>query len=212
MKKNFFAYLLLGLMISPVVAQDAVEGRWKGEIGFSKIHLRLKSSMRSERGHWDMSWGEDFLLKEFKGLEQIHNHQGVVEFSLPREAGTFTFNGEIQNDKGDGEFKFEVSPTFVNNLKTLGYPKLASDQVFTLAMHDVGLAFIKEMEALGYGKLSLETLVQMVIQDVTPTFVKEMAELGYKKLPIEQLIQLRIHGVDADYVREMNEALAKSHQ
>lgn len=209
--KNIFIVLLLFVgMVSSVVAQDAVEGRWKGEIGFSKMHLRLKSSMRSERGHWDMNWSDDFLLKEFKGLEQVRDRAGLTEFTLPREAGTFTFKGEIQNDKGSGDFKFEINPSFVNNMKALGYHKLATDQVFTLAMHDVGLAFIKEMETLGYDKPSIDKLVQMVIHGVSPAFVKDMADLGYKNLPIDQLIQLRIHGVDAEYVRAMNAALNSS--
>lgn len=207
MKNILTTVVLLVGLLSAVNAQEPVEGRWKGEIGFSKIHLRLKSSLRSERGHWDMSWGEDFLLKEFKGLEQARNSPGLVEFSLTREAGTFTFKGEIENDKGGGEFKFDINPAFVNNLKTMGYHKVATDQLFTLAMHDVGTAFFKEIETLGYKKPAIDQLMQMVIHDVSPAFIKEMADLGYKNLSIDQLVQLRIHGVDAEYVREMNAAL-----
>ena len=210
MKNIFIVLLLFAGMVSSVVAQDAVEGRWKGEIGFSKIHLRFKSSLRSARGHWDMSWSDDFLLKEFNGLEQARDRAGMAAFTLLREAGTFTFKGEIQNDKGAGDFKFEINPKFVNDLKKLGYHKLATDQVFTLAMHDVGVAFIKEMETLGYDKPSIDTLVQMVIHGVTPAFVRDMSDLGYKNLPIDQLVQLRIHGVDADYVRAMHAALNSS--
>ena len=204
------ALLFFQLVASSGVAQETIEGRWKGEIGFSKMHLNLKSSARSERGHWNMSFSEDILLKEFKGLEAATNGASVAEFELPREAGTFIFKGQFKNDKGAGDFKFELSQNFVNNMKALGYNKLAIDQVFHLAMSDVGTAFVKEMQALGYNKLSIDKLVEMVIHGVTPAFVKEMTELGYKNLSIDQLVQLRIHGVDADYVREMNEALGKS--
>lgn len=210
MKNIVTAFLLLVVCVSSMMAQDAIEGRWKGEIGFSKMHLRLKSSQRSERGHWDMSCSEDILLKEFKGLEQARNSATSAEFTLPREAGAFTFKGEFSDDKGAGDFKFEIDPAFATNMKALGYNKLALDQVFTLAVNDVGTAFVKEMQTLGYNKLSIDKLVEMVIHGVTPTFVKEMTELGYKNLSIDQLVQLRIHGVDADYVREMNAALGKS--
>jgi hypothetical protein len=208
MKKIRKVLLFICLIASSALAQETIEGRWKGEIGFSKMHLNLKSSMRSERGHWNMSFGEDILLKEFKGLEAAMSSASVAEFELPREAGTFTFKGQFKNDKGSGDFKFVVNPDFVNNMKALGYNKLAIDQILHLAISGAG--FVKEMQALGYNKLSIDKIVEMVIHGVTPTFIKEMAELGYKNLSIDQLVQLRIHGVDAEYVKEMNEAIGKS--
>jgi hypothetical protein len=143
MRNIFFAFLLLGLIVSSVMAQDTIEGRWKGEIGFSKMCLNLKSSMRSERGQWNMSFGEDVPLKEFKGLEQAMNSAAVAEFELPREAGIFTFKGQFRSDKGSGDFKFVPSPEFVNNMNALGYRKLAVDQIFHLAISNVGTAFVK---------------------------------------------------------------------
>jgi len=204
------ALLFCSLTISSAAAQDTIEGRWKGEIGFYKMCLSLKSSMRSERSNWNMSFSQDILLKEFKGLEQAINSPAVAEFELPREAGVFTFKGEFRNDKGSGDFKFVINPAFINNMKALGYNKLAIDQVFHLAISDVGTAFVKELQTLGYNKLPIDQLTQMVIHGVTPAFVKEMAELGYKNLSVDELVQLRIHGVDAEYVREMQEALKKS--
>lgn len=159
-----------------------------------------------------MSFSEDIRLKEFKGLEQARNSASSMQFELPREAGTFIFTGRFDDDEGHGDFKFTINSTFINDMKALGYTKLAIDQVFTLAMNDVGISFIKEMEALGYKKLAIDKLAEMAIHGVTPLFVREMAELGYKNLAIDQLVQLRIHGVDADYVKEMNEAIGKSPQ
>jgi hypothetical protein len=173
------------------------------------MYLSLKSSLRSERSRWNMSFSEDIRLKEFKGLEQARSGASSMQFELPREAGTFIFTGRFDDDEGYGDFKFTINSAFVNDMKALGYTKLAIDQIFMLAMHDVGTSFIKEMEALGYKKLAIDKLVQMAIHGVTPLFVKEMAELGYKNLSIDQLVQLRIHGVDADYVKEMNEAIGK---
>jgi hypothetical protein len=197
-------------LASNAAAQDTIEGRWWGEIGWNKVHLSLKSSMRSERSRWNMSFSEDIRLKEFKGLEQARNSASSMQFELSREAGTFIFTGRFDDDEGQGDFKFTINSAFVNDMKVLGYTKLATDQVFTLAMRDVGISFIKEMQALGYNKLAIDKLVEMAIHGVTPLFVKEMAELGYKNLTIDELVQLRIHGVDADYVREMNAALRKS--
>lgn len=212
MKNLVIVFLLLGLTVSAAPAQDVIAGRWKGEIGFSKMYLRLKASLRSERGHGEMSCSDDILLKEFQGLAQALNNATGAEFTLPREAGTFTFKGDFSDGQGAGDFKFEINPAFANNMKTLGYGKLATDQVFTLALNDVGTAFVKEMQTLGYNKLAIDELVEIVIHGVTPAFIKAMSELGYKNLSIDQLVQLRIHGVDADYVRELNEALGKSRQ
>ncbi len=205
--------LCLGLycsFASNAAAQDIIEGRWRGEIGWNKMCLSLKSSLRSERGRWNMSFSEDVRLIEFKGLEQARSSSSTIQFELPREAGTFIFTGRFDDNEGYGDFKFTIDSAFVNDMKALGYTKLAIDQVFTLAIHDVGISFIKEMEALGYKKLAIDKLVQMAIHGVTPLFVKEMTELGYNHLPLDQLVQLRIHGVDAEYVREMNAAIGKS--
>jgi hypothetical protein len=208
-KTSLLALCLCCFFACNAAAQDTIEGRWRGEIGWNKMHLSLKSAMRSERGRWSMSFSEDIRLKEFKGLEHTRGSAGSVQFELPRDAGTFIFSGRFDDDEGYGDFKFTINPAFMDGMKALGYTKLAIDQVFALAMHDVGISFIKEMEALGYKKLAIDKLVQMAIHGVTPLFVKEMAELGYKNLAIDQLVQLRIHGVDADYVREMNAALGK---
>ncbi len=209
-KTSLLALCLGCFLASNLAAQDSVEGRWRGEIGWNKMYLSLKSSLRSERSRWNLSFSEDIRLKEFKGLEQARSSSSATQFELPREAGTFTFTGRFDDDEGHGDFKFTINSTFVNDMKALGYTKLAIDQVFTLAMNDVGISFIKEMQVLGYNKLAIDKLVQMAIHGVTPLFVKEMAELGYKNLAIDQLVQLRIHGVDADYVKEMNEAIRKS--
>ncbi|MGH7595419.1 MAG: hypothetical protein ACREOI_03660 [bacterium] len=210
MRSSVPALCLYCFLTSNATAQETIAGRWRGEIGWNKMHLSLKSSLRSERSRWNMSFSEDIRLKEFKGLEQARSGDGSVQFELPREAGTFIFSGRFDKDEGSGDFKFTINPAFVSDMKALGYAKLAIDQVFTLAMHDVGISFIKEMQALGYNKLAIDKLVEMAIHGVTPLFVKEMADLGYKNLPIDQLVQLRIHGVDADYVKEMNEAIGKS--
>lgn len=209
-KTGVLALCLYCFLASNAAGQETIEGRWRGEIGWNKMYLSLKSSMRSERGRWNMSFSEDVRLKEFKGLEQARSSSSAIQFELPREAGTFIFTGRFDDDEGYGDFKFTINSAFVNDMKALGYAKLAIDQVFTLAIHDVGISFIKEMQALGYNKLAIDKLVQMAIHGVTPLFVKEMAELGYKNLAIDQLVQLRIHGVDADYVREMNAAIGKS--
>jgi hypothetical protein len=212
MKKIATLILLLfcSVHISSVSAQEAVEGKWRGEIGFSKMSLSLKSSMRTELGSWNMSFGEDIPLKDFKGLEQAVSSAAAAGFELPREAGTFTFKGKFKNDEGAGEFKFVIDPEFAKNMEALGYKKLAVDQIFHLAINDIGIAFVKELQAAGYDKLPIDKLAQMAIHGVTPAFVKELANLGYKNLSVDQLVQLRIHGVDADYVREMNAAIKAS--
>lgn len=209
-KTGVFTLCLCSFLASYAAAQDTIAGRWRGKIGWNKMYLSLKSSMRSERGRWDMSFSEDIPLKEFKGLEQARSSSSAAQFELPREAGTFILTGRFDDDEGYGDFKFTINPAFVNDMKGLGYTKLAIDQIFALAMHDIGISFIKAMQALGYNKLAIDKLVEMAIHGVTPLFVKEMADLGYKNIAIDQLVQLRIHGVDAEYVKEMNEAMGKS--
>jgi hypothetical protein len=153
-------------------------------------------------GTWG-SWEESnsHPASAFKGL----GAGPEVRFELPRDAGTFHFQGRFEGRQGTGFFTFEGNPTYVRQMGAMGY-QVWDSRLMELALHDVSLDFVRQMRELGYGKASLDRLVEFRIHGVTPEFVRGMVNAGYRDLPAERLVEFKIHGVDPDFVQGMTDA------
>jgi len=162
-----------------------------------RIHLRMR--MRGTWGSWEES--NSHPASAFKGL----GAGPEVRFELPRDAGTFHFEGRFEGRKGTGFFTFEGNPAYVRQMGALGYP-ISDSRLMELALHDVSLDFVRQMKELGYGKASLDRLVEFKIHGVTPEFVRGMVNAGYRDLPADRLVEFRIHGVDPKVVQALSDA------
>lgn len=168
-------------------------GTWSAERqDDAKIHLRMK--MRGTWGSWEES--KNHPASAFKGL----GAGPEVRFDMPRDAGTFHFEGRFEGRKGTGIFTFEGNPAYVRQMAALGYP-ISDSRVMELALHDVSLDFVRQMKELDYGDVSLDRLVEFKIHGVTPEFVRGMVDAGYRDLPADRLVEFRIHGVNPKFVQ-----------
>jgi beta-lactamase regulating signal transducer with metallopeptidase domain len=70
-----------------------------------------------------------------------------IRFALTREAGSFAFEGNVENNVATGRFTFEPSSRFEEALRQRGQPSLTPSQYLALAQHDIGLAAIIEATA-----------------------------------------------------------------
>ncbi|HKI06661.1 MAG TPA: M56 family metallopeptidase [Thermoanaerobaculia bacterium] len=173
-------------------------GTWSAERQKDgKIHLRMK--MRGTWGSWEES--NSHPVSAFKGL----GAGPEVRFDMPRDAGTFHFEGRFEGGDGTGFFTFEGNPAYVRQMAALGY-QVSDSRLMELALHDVSLDFVRQMKELDYGDVSLDRLVEFRIHGVSPEFVRGMADSGYRQLPAERLVEFRIHGVNPDFVRGMVDA------
>jgi hypothetical protein len=127
-----------------------------------------------------------------------------VRFTVQRDAGTLEFQGDFDEGRGAGTWRFAPNGGYVSAMrKTQG--ELTTEQVLKLAIHDVSRSFIAELQGQGYSNLSIDELVKMRIHGVTPAFIQEMKAAGYDKLPVEELVRMRIHGVTPEFVRELRD-------
>ena len=173
-------------------------GTWSAERQEGgKIHLEMK--MRGTWGSWHES--NTHPASAFKGL----GAGPEVRFELPRDAGTFHFQGRFEGEQGTGFFTFEGNPAYAREMKTLGH-EVSDSRLMELALHDVSLDFVRQMKELGYGDEPLDRLVEFRIHGVTPGFVRGMASAGYHELPAERLVEFRIHGVSPEFVQGMSDA------
>jgi hypothetical protein len=206
--------ILLAVALSAGFAAAAsaeIHGSWTAT--YDEQHEgRLQLSI--VRGGWN-HFGSPMKISDFAGLTlaQIESSaQAPVQFTLPREAGTVTFEGTFKRGDGAGQFRFEQNRGYLDALRSVNVPfeirrdrENDSDEkaLFQLALFDVSTAYIRSMQDLGYRE-SLETYKKMRLFGVTPEFVRQLSAEGYSNLPADKLVKLKIHGVDINYIRKMN--------
>ncbi|MDQ2978318.1 MAG: hypothetical protein M3R62_03795, partial [Acidobacteriota bacterium] len=171
-----------------------LEGRWFLDFDRADGAVQLSTRRGSGRHHSESS--SPFRLEDFRGLQRPSGAGEIpARFSLPRDAGTFDFEGHLDATGGSGRFRFTANLDFERAWTAAGRAALSEDQVYAMALHDVSRAFIQELRALGYADLPADKLIAMRIHGATPEFVRELKGLGYANLPVDQVIAFRIHGV-----------------
>jgi hypothetical protein len=230
MKHLLFAMCLAGMMTGDApqpAAPGTVEGTWRAD--HDNYWTRSNERWISiQLQHGNNNSGIGIPERDLPALAD-RRADGPIHFTLKRDAGTFDFNGRIDNGRGRGDFTFTPDAGFISGMGSLGYPRLTSDEVWRFAMHDVSReyvsdfkkagytpdtsdliksrihgatpAFAQDVKAQGLGSPDIDDLVKMRIHGVTPEFIKTMRDLGYKDLPIDKLVQLRIHGVSPEFIK-----------
>lgn len=100
---------------------------------------------------------------------------------------------------------FRVTPELITELRSLGYDRIAFDDLIASRVHKVTPDYIRGMRAAGYGNLSMDQLVASRIHKATPEFLQQMSTLGYNHLEFDNAIAFRIHGVSPEFVTELRD-------
>jgi hypothetical protein len=98
---------------------------------------------------------------------------------------------------------FSVTPAMIRELASLGYTKVAADDLVSLRIHKITPDYIRSMKAAGFDHLELDDLVSSRIHKATPEFAAEMKAAGYTGLKLDDLVTFRIHGVSAAFVQAL---------
>lgn len=233
MKHGFLA-LMLACALPGLVRDGAqpasINGTWSSDSGnyWSRNDNERWVSIQLERD--DSHNSVSVPAHEVPSLVD-ESANGRVHFTVRRDAGTFTFDGNEQNGRAAGNFVFAVDPAYVSDMARLGYRGLSTDDLWRFATFDITRdyatgfknagytldrdeliktrihgatpAFVEQVQREGLGKPPIDDLITMRIHGVTPEFIKGMRDLGYNDLSIDKLVQLRIHGVSPEYVRQM---------
>jgi bla regulator protein blaR1 len=99
-----------------------------------------------------------------------------------------------------------ITPEYVDDMTTLGYPDLPWDQLIAMREQGVDPEFVRGLSGAGYPHLAAEQLVSLRAQGVDPEFVSGLAAEGLKGLTVSELIELRAQGVSPEYVRDLRAA------
>jgi beta-lactamase regulating signal transducer with metallopeptidase domain len=143
----------------------------------------------------------------FRGLtaaQMTSPIQTAVRFDVVREAGTIVFEGYFNSGHGSGTLVFQLNPDFRGQMSGFGFQDISDNQLFNMAVHDIGPRYAGELRAAGVMVSSAAQLLSMRIQGVTSEYIRDMQQLGFSLDPREW-INIRVQGMTPDYVREMRQ-------
>jgi len=198
------------------------EGNWFATIKGNEVDLQLKS------GEKDNS-SSTFQLSEFNDLQR--DKQGT--FTLTREAGTMTFTGKFEGDKGTGTYKFtadknyqaamlkegikitdddlmvffmvNIKQSYVQMVKQKGYTNPDKDQLIPLVALDVNEAYIASIKQ-AIPDIDLDNLVPFKSLGIDKAYIEEIRKSGYKDLIPGNIIALKSQGVDGKFIADVRSA------
>jgi beta-lactamase regulating signal transducer with metallopeptidase domain len=197
------------------------DGDWFATIKGNTIEINFKSDEHDNSS-------STFQLSEISNLPR--DKQG--EFTLTREAGTMSFTGKFEGDKGMGTYKFtsntayssamskegvqlekdedhlvffmiNVKLSYVQMLKKNGYKNIDKDQVIPLAALDVNEAYIASIRK-AIPDIDLDDLVPFKSLGIDKSFIEEIRNAGYKDVSPSNIIAMKSQGIDAKYISDFH--------
>ncbi|MDQ3750753.1 MAG: hypothetical protein M3367_17310 [Acidobacteriota bacterium] len=209
-----FAFVVIVIGNYVIVAQTTLTGDWKARLDSDKPNkIYLSFERRTEKGGRNQHGSNyDFTDLQKLSVEQAKG-AGAVKFSLVREAGTIECEGNFNNGKGAGTFRFTSNPQFVSAMKTRGFDFEAAtsrdrdqnleQKLFAAATLNVTTALADDLLSANFGKLDVEDLFKAAIFKVDSQFMREMKASGFPNLGMEDLVKARIFKIDADFVKQV---------
>jgi hypothetical protein len=192
-------------------AQTTLTGEWRASLTRDDSKINLNFERKNEKGGRN-SMGQTYEFSEL-GLtrEQVVNG-GPVRFSLMREAGTIECEGNFENRKGSGSFRFTGNQAFLAAMKSRGFDfeqssknydedHPAENRLFAATALNVTTALADDLLSAGF-KMDVGDLFKAAIFKVDSKFMREMKATGYANLDFDDLVKAKIFHIDAEFVRE----------
>jgi predicted metallopeptidase len=210
--------LVLAAMLSAAVLpaaggqSSAIDGTWRAQLqdNWTRNDNRQWINLRLDRDD-NRQFGFSIPIDELEGLgaRGARFTANDVRFSVKRDAGSVAFQGNFNDGRGTGTWRFAPNADFVAAMRK-NYGELSVDDVFKLAIHDVSRNFIAAMNQEGYPRPSLDELTKMRIHGVDAVYVQGLRKAGYDKLSVDELVKTRIHGATPAFAQEVSTAGLKA--
>jgi len=199
-KWNGWRVLILTLAFTCAANAADITGTWA--IQDLQIANKLQLSLNTvQNGKGTTNSSSAIDASELRGLTpgQMAVPMGTVaRFELVREAGTFTCEGYFKAGNGAGTFVFRPNPSFIQDMRALGFLDIPEDRLFTMAVFNIGPRFASEIRATGVAIDETSELVSMRIHGVTGDFIRGIQRANYSPTS-KELVNMRIHGVTIDF-------------
>jgi hypothetical protein len=202
-----FAVIAASFVAAAAQAQRASGGDWRLYYDADRQRVQLTFE---EFDDWRHNSSTSFPVNasSLSGIStsQMSGPTRDVKFQLRRDAGTFTFDGTVGNYRGRRTYSYTANPSFPAELSRRGYSHPSTEDQFSMALHDVGLALVDELSREGYGRPTIGGLVEMGEHGVTLDYVRALDSYGYRLRTVDRLVEMRDHGVTASYIKGLADA------
>lgn len=205
MSKPAFALFALSLIAcAPAAADDDLSSinfqLQSNRSGGAQLALQYSSRRGSNSNHSNSyAWGD------FSGVSanDLGGASHPVSFTVSRDAGVLSCDGQAQNGRANGFCEFEGSQAYADGLARRGVRGAEGTHLLHLALCDFDLATLDEFERLGYDRPSLDDVMAVAVHNVDAEYARGMAEAGYRLGDVSELVAMRIHNVTPAYVRDL---------
>ncbi|TPG45215.1 M56 family metallopeptidase [Flavobacterium pectinovorum] len=203
-----------------IKSEMKTEGDWFATIKGNTVEINFKSNETDNSS-------STFQLSELANIPR--DKQGT--FTLAREAGTMSFDGKFEGNKGMGTYKFipnkeysaamlkegvvikkdidlivffmiNIKVSYVQMLKKNGYTYIDKDQLIPLAALNIDEAYITSIKQV-LPDIDLDNLVPFKSLDIDKAFIEEIRKAGYKDVSPGKLIALKSQGIDGKYITDV---------
>jgi len=240
---KYFFLLPILVLFACLFNQPAAQSQNLSSIEEPKENTNIHSSVRTE-GDWFATIKENTINIQFKSDEHDNSNSTfqVSEFSnlprdkegtftLTREAGTMSFTGKFEGNKGMGTYKFtpnkdyseamskegvvlkedddrmvffmiNIKKSYVQMLKKKGFNNIDKNQVIPLAALDVNEAYITSIKQ-AIPDIDLDNLVPFKSLEIDKAFIEEIKKAGYKDVSPGKLIAMKSQGIDGKYIADV---------
>lgn len=184
-------------------AADTVGWTIEGKDG-DPGRVQLSLTRKLPRGQWMHS--NTVSLSDLGGVTaaQLADASGApVAFRIVRHAGTLECEGIARRGRGTGECAFRPDRGFVSALSSRGVGTATDQQLFSLAMGNIGLDFVDELDRQKYARPTVDDLIRAGDHGARLDYLRLMGGLGYRVGTLSALIEMRDHGVTADFVSDL---------
>lgn len=186
----------------PVTA--SITGEWVARRHKTRTdQLQISFSRRTGQYGYNQM-GDTLGLNDLQGLsaDALSAAKTDVSFTILREAGSITCEGEFRDGSGTGFWTFTPNPGFLSAMRDRGYPVMTDDEVLKAAFHNLTAKYVDELKAAGYADLDLKQILRASGHEITAAYIREMRLAGYTSLSMDELIRARNHDIDPAFVGE----------
>lgn len=197
-----------------VHAQNVITGDWTASVREAgQINLRFER--HTEKGSRNQM-GQTLDFAELQGLTREQALSGgPAQFSLVREAGRIDFEGNFQNGKGSGTYRFTGNQSFVSAMKSRGFDfeessstsddRHSENKLFAATTLNITTSLADDLAQAGFGQLDVGDLFKAAIFKIDSNFMREMKASGFANLGMEELVKARIFKIDPTFVAHVSQ-------
>ena len=177
---------------------DISSGFWTANSEDGYVYVQFSDSSRKRQNGFTI--GYSFPEEEFTNISANEN-------KLVRDAGTVVFQGQMNGNRGAGEYTFKRDASFENFLNKEGIENDVKGRkdyyFFKLFLGDANRGYVQGLKREGY-QPTLKQLGKMSVLGVTLDYVKDITSTNYKGLELDVLVKFYIHGVSKDYIDDLD--------